>query len=74
MEICCKAIAAADLKIDATPMEGFDNQLLDKLLGLKEQELKSVVLLSIGYRDEEKELFAKLKKVRLPREKFATVV
>jgi len=67
-------IAAADLKIDATPMEGFDNQLLDKLLGLKEQGLKSVVLLSIGYRDEEKDFFAKLKKVRLPREKFATII
>jgi len=67
-------IAAADLKIDTTPMEGFDNQLFDKLLGLKEQGLKSVVLLSIGYRDEEKDYFAKLKKVRLSREEFATIV
>lgn len=67
-------IAAADLKIDATPMEGFDSQLFDKLLGLKKQGLKSVVLLSIGYRDEEKDFFAKLEKVRLPREEFATIV
>lgn len=67
-------IAAADLKIDATPMEGFDNLLLDQLLGLKEKGLKSVVLLSIGYRDEEKDFFSKLKKVRLTREEFATVV
>jgi len=67
-------IAAADLKIDATPMEGFDSQLLDKLLDLKTQGLKSVVLLSIGYRDEEKDVFAKLKKVRLPKEQFATII
>lgn len=67
-------IAAADLKIDATPMEGFDSQLLDKLLDLKTQGLKSVVLLSIGYRDEEKDFFAKLKKVRLPKEQFATII
>lgn len=67
-------IAAADLKIDATPMEGFDSQLLDELLGLKKQGLKSVVLLSIGYRDEEKDSFAKLKKVRLPKEQFATII
>jgi|SRR5690554_5883735 len=67
-------IAAADLKIDATPMEGFDSQLLDKLLDLKKQGLKSVVLLSIGYRDEEKDHFAKLKKVRLPKEQFAKII
>ncbi len=67
-------IAAADLKIDATPMEGFDSQLLDELLDLNKQGLKSVVLLSIGYRDEEKDPFAKMKKVRLPKEQFATII
>lgn len=67
-------IAAADLKIDSTPMEGFDNLKFDKLLGLEEQGLKSAVLLAIGYRDEEKDYFAKLKKVRLPREEFATII
>lgn len=67
-------IAAAELKIDTTPMEGFNAQKLDELLGLNEKGLKSVVLLSIGYRDEEKDAFAKLKKVRLPKEVLATVV
>lgn len=61
------------LSIDA-PMEGFDSQLLDKLLNLKAQGLKSDVLLSIGYRDEEKSFSSKLKKIRLPREEFATIV
>lgn len=55
-------------------MEGFNAQKLDELLGLNEKGLKSVVLLSIGYRDEEKDAFAKLKKVRLPKEVLATVV
>jgi nitroreductase len=67
-------IAAAELKIDATPMEGFDSLLLDELLDLKKQGLKSVVLLSIGYRDEERDIFAKLKKVRLPKEQFAKII
>lgn len=67
-------IASADLKIDSTPMEGFDNKKFDELLGLEKQGLKSVVLLSLGYRDEENDFFAKLKKVRLPKEEFVTRV
>lgn len=65
-------IAAAHLKIDATPMEGFDNNKFDELLGLKEKGLRSVVLLSIGYRDEEKDIFSKMKKVRVPMDEFVT--
>lgn len=64
-------IAAANLKIDATPMEGFDAEKFDRLLGLKEKKLKSVVLLSLGYRDEKNDYFAKLKKVRIPKHEFA---
>ncbi len=67
-------IAAAELQVDATPMEGFNSEKLDKILGLKEKGLKSVVLLSLGYRDEENDYFAKLKKVRLPKEEFVTEV
>lgn len=67
-------IAAAELKIDTTPMEGFDAQKFDTLLGLKEKGLKSVVILALGYRDEEADIFAKFKKVRLPQEVFATEV
>lgn len=67
-------IAAAELKIDSTPMEGFDASKFDTLLGLKEQGLRSVVALSLGYRDAENDGFAKLKKVRLPLADFATFV
>ncbi len=67
-------IAAADLQIDATPMEGFDNEKFDRLLGLSDKGLKSVVLLALGYRDEGKDYLAKLKKVRLPQEEFVTKI
>jgi len=67
-------IAAAALKIDATPMEGFDAEKFDNLLGLKERNLKSVVLLALGYRDEENDYAAKLNKVRIPKQEFATMV
>ena len=64
-------IAAANLKIDSTPMEGFDAVKFDKLLDLNEKGLKSVVLLALGYRDEENDYLAKLKKVRIPKQEFA---
>ncbi|MCH5714838.1 nitroreductase family protein [Niabella hibiscisoli] len=67
-------IAAAELKIDATPMEGFDAARVDELLGLKEKGLTSVVLLSLGYRDEEKDFLVNLKKIRIPKEEFASII
>lgn len=67
-------IAAADLQVDATPMEGFNSEKFDEILGLKEKGLKSVVLLALGYRDEENDAFSKLKKVRLPKEEFVTEI
>jgi nitroreductase len=67
-------IAAANLKVDATPMEGFDTEKFDEILGLKEKGLRSVVLLSLGYRDEKNDFLAHLKKVRLPKNKFVTVL
>ncbi len=63
-------IAAADRKIDATPMEGFDSDKFDELLGLKERDLKSVVIMAIGYRDEEADVLGKMAKVRLPIEEL----
>ena len=57
-------IAAAELKIDSTPMEGFNKEELDKALGLPEKNLKSVVLLALGYRDEQNDWLLKMKKVR----------
>ncbi|MBD8488946.1 NAD(P)H-dependent oxidoreductase [Echinicola sp. CAU 1574] len=62
--------AAAEQKVDATPMEGFDNAALDKLLGLEEHGLKSAVILPLGYRDESEDWNLNLKKVRTAKEEF----
>lgn len=62
--------AAAEQKVDATPMEGFDNTRMDEFLGLEKLGLKSVVLLPIGYRQEEGDWLASLKKWRTPKEEF----
>jgi len=61
---------AAELKVDTTPMEGFDNKVLDELLNLKEQGLKSVVMLPLGYRDSANDWLMSLKKVRHPKDEF----
>ncbi|WP_029902876.1 NAD(P)H-dependent oxidoreductase [Prevotella sp. 10(H)] len=61
---------AAELRIDSTPMEGFDSDALDKLLGLNDMELKSVTILPLGYRDEANDWLVNLKKVRHPKEEF----
>lgn len=61
---------AAELGIDATPMEGFSNEELDELLGLDKLGLKSAVMLPLGYRMEEQDWLLKLKKFRLPKEEF----
>lgn len=45
--------AAGELKIDATPMEGFDANQFNEILGLKEQNLNAAVIATIGYRSEE---------------------
>lgn len=63
---------AAFLKVDATPMEGFNNADLDALLGLTEKGLRSVTILTLGYRDEAGDWLVNLKKVRTPTEQFVT--
>jgi len=61
---------AALLKVDATPMEGFNGPELDKLLGLDEKGLRSVTLLPLGNRDEAGDWLVNLKKVRRPIDEF----
>lgn len=67
-------IAAANAKVDATPMEGFDAQLFDEMLGLKGKDLHSVVLLSLGYRDEATDYLANRPKVRIPLEEMVSKI
>lgn len=55
----------ANLRIDATPMEGFDKKAFDKLLDLEMQNLQSVLLCPIGYRADD-DFLQQLKKVRKP--------
>lgn len=62
--------AAAELRVDATPMEGFNAEALDELLELKEKGLRSVTLLPLGYRDEANDWLAALPKVRRQKEKL----
>jgi len=61
---------AALLKVDATPMEGFNGPELDELLGLKERGLRSVTILALGHRAESGDWLVNLKKVRTPASQF----
>lgn len=59
-------VAAAEQQVDATPMEGFNPAALDELLGIREKGLRSLCLLTLGYRDTANDWLANLKKVRRP--------
>ncbi len=63
-------IAAAEEKIDATPMEGFEPENVDAILNLPALGLKSVLLLPLGYRQAEGDWLVNLKKVRRTKEDF----
>lgn len=55
--------AAAELKIDVTPMEGFEPQKYNEILGLDKLGLNASLVATIGYRHEDDGL-QHLKKVR----------
>ena len=55
--------AAAEQKVDACPMEGFDAVKFDEILGLTEKGLKSLVIMPVGYRSAD-DVTAKYIKVR----------
>lgn len=63
-------IAAAEVKVDCTPMEGFDPAKVDDILGLSKLGLRSVILLPLGYRATEGDWLVDLKKVRRAKENF----
>jgi nitroreductase / dihydropteridine reductase len=63
-------IAAANEQVDSTPMEGFKAGELDELLQLPQKGLRSIVLLTLGYRDEVNDFLLPMKKVRRNIEKL----
>ena len=65
-------IAAAQEKVDSTPMEGFDPAKVDEILGLTARGLRSVVILPLGYRASEGDWLQNLEKVRRPQDEFVT--
>ena len=60
--------------VDSTPMEGFDPDALDKILGLREKGLRSTLLLPIGYKDVDKDWLVNLVKVRKPMKELVTFI
>jgi len=60
--------------VDSTPMEGFEPAALDKILGLAEKNLRSTLLLPLGYRDAEKDWLVNLVKVRKPMDQLVTTI
>jgi nitroreductase len=56
--------AAADLRIDATPMEGFNPSAVNNILGLQEKGLHAVALAALGYRhvDDKQQHLIKVRK------------
>ncbi len=56
--------AAAELKIDVTPMEGFDPAQFNEILGLEKLGLSAVLVAAVGYRHENDDTqhYAKVRK------------
>lgn len=64
-------LAAQSMGIDSTPIEGFNVEKMNKQLGLSEKGLKSVLVISMGYHNEE-DFNASLPKSRLPKDQIFT--
>lgn len=63
--------AAAELRIDTCPMEGFESEKYNEILGLDEKNLNAAVVLTVGYRSEE-DATQHLPKVRKSKEELFT--
>ncbi len=66
-------LGAAALNIDACPIEGFDADTLDQVLGLKEKGLRACVVAALGYRAVD-DFNAGLPKSRLPVEQVISEI
>lgn len=65
--------AAAELKIDTCPMEGFESDKYNEILGLEDKNLNAAVVLAVGYRSAEDET-QHLPKVRKSKEELFTLI
>lgn len=61
-------IAAAELGIDTTPIEGFNEKALNEILQLDTEKEETVVMLTLGYRDAKEDKLIDLPKIRKPME------
>jgi len=66
-------LGAAAIGIDSTPIEGFDKEKMDEVLGLKEKGFTSVVVASLGYHSKN-DFNAQLPKSRLPDDEIFTIL
>jgi nitroreductase len=67
-------IAAAFENVDSTPIEGFKPVELDRILELPSKGLRSCVMLTLGYRNSEKDWLVNLKKVRKNKKSLITLI
>ncbi|MCQ0110239.1 Nitroreductase [Zhouia amylolytica] len=65
--------AAAELKIDSCPMEGFEADKFNEILGLNEKGLNAAVIAPVGYRSEEDNTQEYIK-VRKPKTELFTTI
>lgn len=65
--------ACAELRIDACPMEGFDPQKYDEILGLSAKGLEATLVLPIGYRSQD-DKSQHLKKARKSKENLFEMI
>lgn len=66
--------AAAFEEVDSTPMEGFDPDQVDEILGLRAKGLRAVTLMPLGYRAAEGDWLQGAAKVRKPMAELVTEV
>lgn len=62
---------AAEMEIDTCPMEGFDKEQYNEILGLTDKGLNAAVVLAVGYRSSE-DATQHYPKVRYPEEQIIT--
>ncbi len=65
--------SCAQLRIDATPMEGFEADKYNEILGLNDKNLNATLVCALGYRSEE-DANQHLLKVRKPMNEFLEVI